>query len=151
MKPTTTKTSKRNKKIALIAVAIVLAIVLGGFAVFKMNSAKAPDGSAAYTTVTPKQAVELIRTKKDLVVIDIRNGYELKEGWVEGSIFMPMQDIIKGRETPPKDKPILLICAVGGRSLGLGQAMASYGWPEIYNLQGGIAEWKRQGLPLKYK
>ena len=58
--------------------------------------------------------------------------------------------IIKGTQRPPQDKPILLICAVGGRSLALGQIMSKNGWNEIYNLKGGISAWKEAELPLKY-
>ena len=56
----------------------------------------------------------------------------------------------EGTQRPPKNKAILLICAVGGRSLALGQLMSKNGWNEVYNLKGGISAWKEAHLPVKY-
>ena len=105
---------------------------------------------ALFKTVTPQEAENLIETRKDLLLIDVRGQDELDEGYIEGSTMMPLWDIIKGTQRPPKNKPILLICAVGGRSLALGQIMAKNGWNEVYNLKGGISAWKDARFPLKY-
>ncbi|OGQ96296.1 MAG: hypothetical protein A2521_12240 [Deltaproteobacteria bacterium RIFOXYD12_FULL_57_12] len=87
---------------------------------------------------------------RDLLVVDVRNQDELREGYIEGSTLIPLWDIVKGQQNIPRDRPVLLICAVGGRSLALGKLMVQNGWPEIYNLKGGIEAWKEAGLPLKY-
>jgi rhodanese-related sulfurtransferase len=103
-----------------------------------------------FKTVSPQEAKNLIENRKELLLIDVRGQDELYEGYIEGSTLMPVWDIIKGTQRPPKDKPILLICAVGGRSLALGQLMSRNGWNEVYNLKGGISAWKEADLPLKY-
>jgi rhodanese-related sulfurtransferase len=103
-----------------------------------------------FQTVTPQEAQNLIKNRKELLLIDVRGQDELSEGYIEGSTLMPLWDIIKGTQRPPQNKPILLICAVGGRSLALGQLMAKNGWDEVYNLKGGISAWKEAKLPLKY-
>ncbi len=103
-----------------------------------------------FKTVTPSEAKNLIESRKDLLLIDVRGQEELTEGYIDGSKLMPLWDIIKGTQRPPKDKPILLICAVGGRSLALGQLMSKNGWDEVYNLKGGISAWKEEKLPVKY-
>ena len=103
-----------------------------------------------FKTVTPREAKNLIDSRKDMLLIDVRGQDELSEGYIEGSTLMPLWAIIKGTQRPPQDKPILLICAVGGRSLALGQLMSKNGWNEVYNLKGGISAWKEAELPLKY-
>ena len=103
-----------------------------------------------FKTVTPKEANNLIESRKDMLLIDVRGQDELSEGYIEGSTLMPLWAIIKGTQRPPLDKPILLICAVGGRSLALGKLMSKNGWNEVYNLKGGISAWKEEKLPLKY-
>ena len=103
-----------------------------------------------FKTVTPQEAKKLIENRNDLLLIDVRGQEELSEGYIAGSTLIPLWDIIKGAQRPPKNKPILLICAVGGRSLALGQLMSKNGWNEIYNLKGGISAWKEEKLPLKY-
>ena len=103
-----------------------------------------------FKTVSPDEARQMIDSRRDLMLLDVRGPDELSEGYIEGSTLIPLWDILKGTQRPPKDKPILLICAVGGRSLALGKLMSKNGWPEIYNLKGGISAWKEAKLPLKY-
>ena len=103
-----------------------------------------------FKTVTAQEAQNLIESRKDLILIDVRGQDELGEGYIEGSTLMPLWDIINGTQRPPKNKPILLICAVGGRSLALGKLMSKNGWNEVYNLKGGISAWKESRLPVKY-
>ena len=103
-----------------------------------------------FKTVTPQEAKNLIDNRQELLLIDVRGQDELGEGYIDGSTLMPLWDIIKGAQRPPQDKPILLICAVGGRSLALGQLMSKNGWQEVYNLKGGISAWKEAKLPVKY-
>jgi rhodanese-related sulfurtransferase len=55
---------------------------------------------------------------------------------------------MKGTVPLPKDKPILLVCAVGGRSYVAAQVMSRQGFQEVYNLSGGISAWVKAGLPL---
>jgi rhodanese-related sulfurtransferase len=103
-----------------------------------------------FKTVTPDEAKSLIESRKDLLLVDVRGQDELREGYITGSVLMPVWDIVKGVQRPPRNKPILLICAVGGRSLALGKLMAKNGWNEVYNLKGGIEAWKEAKLPLQY-
>jgi len=137
----------KKKKQTLIIVAAVLAILITAAAGLVLLTRD----SSGFKTVTPKEAVKLMETRKDLLILDIRGPEELREGWIEGSQLMPMTEILRGTMAPPKDRPILLVCAVGGRSLALGKAMITYGWPEVYNLKSGIEEWKRQGYPVRYQ
>ncbi|MBU0484571.1 MAG: rhodanese-like domain-containing protein [Proteobacteria bacterium] len=114
------------------------------------TSQPAKQPSKIFQTVTPTEAQKLIASRKDLLLIDVRNPEELREGFIEGSQLVPFWNIAKGQVTLPSDRPILLICAIGGRSLGIGQLLSGKGYPEIYNLKGGISAWKNEGLPLKY-
>ena len=106
--------------------------------------------SPLFKTVTPIEAKQMIDSRDNLLLVDVRGADELSEGYIEGSTLIPLWDILKGTQRPPTNKPILLICAVGGRSLALGKLMSKNGWPEIYNLKGGISAWKEAKLPVKY-
>ena len=140
------------KKVILLTFSVLLILFLG----YRFVPAVQPQfpgleqNSPMFKTVSPQEAKNLIESRKNLLLIDVRGQDELYEGYIEGSILMPVWDIIKGTQRPPKDKPILLICAVGGRSLALGQLMSRNGWNEVYNLKGGISAWKEAHLPLKY-
>ena len=118
-------------------------------AAVNQNAASAPQ-SAIAATYTPAQTMDLIKQKKDLLIIDVRSPAELREGRIDNSTLIPFWDILKGNYNIPQNRPLLLICAVGGRSYAAMQILAQKGYREIYNLQGGIAAWKQANLPLVY-
>ncbi len=140
------------KKIIALAISVVLFVFLGSQLVPAAQQ-KFPgleQQQSLFKTVEPQEAKNLIESRKDMLLIDVRGQDELSAGYIEGSTLMPLWAIIKGTQRPPQDKPILLICAVGGRSLALGKLMSTNGWDEVYNLKGGISAWKKAKLPLKY-
>jgi len=83
------------------------------------------------------------------VLVDVRSPAELREGSIPGSQLFPFGELARGRLTLPTGKPLLLICAVGGRSYAVGQYFSGKGYGEIYNLNGGISAWRAAGLPLE--
>ncbi len=114
------------------------------------SSDTAGTGSNVFRSISPSEAKDIMMKKSDLLVVDVRSPKELKSGYIDGSVFIPIWEIAQGRKSLPADRPLLLVCAIGGRSYGLGKYLNEKGWPEIYNLSGGIAAWKNAGLPLKY-
>ena len=140
------------KKIIALTISAALFVFLGSQLVpaAQQQFPGLEQQQSLFKTVTPQEAKNLIKSRKDMLLIDVRGQDELSEGYIEGSTLMPLWAIIKGTQRPPQDKPILLICAVGGRSLALGQLMSKNGWNEVYNLKGGISAWKEAELPLKY-
>lgn len=111
-------------------------------------AAASQEQGGVYATYPPGQVMDLIRQKKDLLIIDVRSPEELREGKIENSTLIPFWDIMKGNYNIPQGRPVLLICAVGGRSYAAMQILAQKGYKEIYNLQGGISAWKQANLPL---
>ena len=104
--------------------------------------------SPIFRSLSPQEAKALIDSRKDLVLVDVRSPAELYEGSIAGSLLMPFGELARGAATLPAGQPLLLICAVGGRSYVVGQYFSGKGYGEIYNLDGGISAWKRAGLPL---
>jgi rhodanese-related sulfurtransferase len=140
------------KKIIALTLSVILLVFVGSQLVPAAQQ-KFPgleQQKTLFKTVTPKEAQNLMKSRNDLLMIDVRGQDELNQGYIEGSTLMPLWAIIKGTQRPPQNKAILLICAVGGRSLALGKLMSKNGWDEVYNLKGGISAWKKARLPLKY-
>ncbi len=102
-----------------------------------------------FRSLSPPQAKALIESRKDLALVDVRSQEELYEGSIPNSQLIPFTELAQGRMTLPTGKPLLLICAVGGRSYAVGQYFSGKGYGEIYNLDGGISAWKAAGLPLQ--
>ncbi len=103
-----------------------------------------------FRSIASREAKALMGTRKDLVLVDLREPNELRNGYIAGSQLVPMSALAKRTKSLPADKPLLLICAVGGRSYGVGRYLSGKGYREVYNLKGGISAWKKAGLPLQY-
>ncbi|MFA7383573.1 MAG: rhodanese-like domain-containing protein [Desulfurivibrionaceae bacterium] len=115
------------------------------------RSSSASGQTPIFRALSPQEAKTLIETRKDLVLVDVRAPEELREGSIPGSQLFPFGELARGRMTLPTGKPLLLICAVGGRSYAVGQYFSKKGYGEIYNLNGGISAWKAAGLPLQQR
>lgn len=138
-----------KKTVLIIAILAVLAAAgaAGGYIFFGPSTGLETAGSG-FRTITPQEAKTLIERRKDLLLVDVRSPEEFRGGSLPGATLIPFWDFAKGQYDLPTDKPILLICAVGGRSLACGQLLASRGYREVYNLKGGLDAWVEQGVPL---
>jgi len=113
------------------------------------NQTAALPRANGFMTVTPQEAMQLINSRQGLVMIDVRTPQELSEGVIKGSHNVPLWPVMQGQLNLPKETPLLVICAVGGRSYAAGQALVRWGFREVYNLKGGIDGWKQAGMPLQ--
>jgi len=138
------------KKIVWIVAVVVVLVLVGGAVgyIFIGPSASQGEAGSGFRTITPLEAKTLIEERKDLLLVDVRSPEEFRGGSLPGATLIPFWDFAKGRYDLPKDKPILLVCAVGGRSLACGQLLAAQGYREVYNLKGGLDAWAEQRVPL---
>lgn len=104
-----------------------------------------------FTSVLPGKAQELLQSDDSIVVIDVRTPAEREHVRIADSIAVPLGDILGGRVELPRDKPLMLVCAVGGRSYAAGLYLMNKDYRLVYNLRGGIAAWEKAGLPLEFK
>lgn len=102
-----------------------------------------------FKTISPAEANELIKNRKDLQVIDVRTPQERKQFRIADTRLVPVGDVMRGVFNGDPDKPVMLICAVGGRSYIAGKVMYARGYRQVYNLEGGIESWRRAGLPVE--
>ena len=103
-----------------------------------------------FRSISAREAQALVASRSDLSLVDLREESELKEGYIPGSQLIPISALSRGTRSLPADRPLLLICAVGGRSYAVGRFLSGKGYEEVYNLKGGISDWKKAGLPLQY-
>jgi len=115
-----------------------------------VSSRQSQQNQTPFHSLSPAEAMRLIQGRNGLVVIDVRTPPELREGAIEGSILIPFWTVMQGKLTIPKTTPVMLVCAIGGRSYAAAQMLVRFGYKEVYGLSGGISAWKEAGLPLKY-
>jgi len=108
-------------------------------------------GEQIFRSISPTAAYKMMAADKNILFVDVRTPGEIAEMAVDGAELVPVAAILESRVILPRDRPIILICAVGGRSYWVGRFLSSRGYPEVYNLSGGIYAWEREGLPVVRK
>ncbi len=74
-------------------------------------------------------------------LLDVRQPAEYERAHIPAAKLIPLPTLAdKLDELDPK-KPVIVYCAVGGRSRVAAQMLAGYGFDEVYNLNGGINAW----------
>jgi molybdopterin/thiamine biosynthesis adenylyltransferase/rhodanese-related sulfurtransferase len=96
---------------------------------------------------------DVLRKKKDFVIIDIRESEELEEGFLENSINIPrgfldikIEDIVNDYSAE-----IVLYCSAGTRSLLSAKTLKDIGYKNVYSMKGGFNEWKKNNYPFVKK
>ena len=143
------ESSMKSKLVILLAI-LCLAACSNNSQEQGPPAASAVKAGVIVATCTPAQALALIKEKSNLLIIDVRDPAELREGKLKNSVLIPLMDIMRGKYSIPRDRPLLLVCAVGGRSYAAMQILASKGYHELYNVSGGIAAWKQAKLPFVF-
>lgn len=103
-----------------------------------------------FSSILPLEAFDLLEREKNILVVDVRTTAEREQSRIPGSIAVPLGELMQGKVQLPRDKPLLLVCAVGGRSYAAGLYLVNEKYLRVYNLKGGIAAWTKSGLPLEY-
>jgi rhodanese-related sulfurtransferase/rubrerythrin len=75
-------------------------------------------------------------------LLDVRQPGEYESEHIPGARLIPLPDLKDGRRQLDSQKPVIVYCASGGRSLAAAQLLSGLGFNEIYNLQGGIKAWQ---------
>jgi len=107
-------------------------------------------GGAVFRPVTPGETAELMGTREDLLIVDTRTGWERSSGWIANSVHISYFDFILGGgyDRIERNVPVLLVCAHGVRSYRVGRALVKKGWLEVYDLEGGMKAWIKEGYPV---
>ncbi len=84
----------------------------------------------------------------DDLLLDVREDDEWAAGRAPGAVHLPMSQLQARLAEVPADRPIAVVCKVGGRSAQVTAYLLANG-RQVRNVDGGMAEWQRLGLPLE--
>ena len=95
----------------------------------------------------PVLTVGEINSLDNYLVLDTREPKEFETSHLENSEqigfdFFSIDSVLQ--KHPNKDKAILVYCSIGIRSEMIGEKLLKAGYKNVYNLYGGIFEWKNQ-------
>jgi len=108
----------------------------------------APVLADPYRNLEPKQARELLQQNAQVFLLDVRTPQEYRDYRLEGATLIPIDTVVARLREIPRDRPVLVYCAIGSRSSQVAGYLAQQGYPEVYNLWGGIWGWRALGLPV---
>lgn len=120
-------------------------ILIAALSIFLSAGAIAQDGRA----LSPQQ-FNALSDKGGYMLLDVRTPEEWKAGHLKDAVHIDWyaDDFSKQVATLDKTKPVLVYCAVGGRSSEAQEAMQDLGFKKVVNLKGGMDAWKEAGLPV---
>ena len=92
---------------------------------------------------------ELAELPVDTIRIDVRTHDEYKLGTIPGFINIPVDELREHLDELPKEKPIVVTCAVGLRGYLAYRILVQNGFKHVRNLSGGYKTWSVATAPIK--
>jgi rhodanese-related sulfurtransferase len=107
-------------------------------------------------SATPEEVVDAVLSG-ELLVVDVREPDEFEKGHIPSAVDIP-RGWLEFRADPTcpayderiaSDKPLLVYCAIGGRSALATAALQELEYANVTNLEHGFEGWKRAGYPVE--
>ena len=115
-------------------------LVAAVFAVFTLAACE-----QNFTNIDNDQLREFLENEDDYQFIDVRTPSEFYDERIPGFNinidYYKLEDDYSLLEGLDKDKPVVIMCNSGNRSVSAANIFASEGFVEVYNLTDGIQGW----------
>lgn len=126
------------KRIIVLLLITVMAFTLSGC------------GNKEYTNISNDELVEMLENPEDYQFVDVRTLLEYDEEYIPGfDIQINLYNLeldYSLLDQLDKDKPVVIMCNSGNRSVTAAMIFHDEGFTEIYNLTDGIQGWINEGL-----
>lgn len=108
--------------------------------------------------IEPVKLMQMIDDDDDVIIIDIREKEQRKEGliFVEVDTPLTIHQITRGNlewyisdKVQDRDAFIVTYCRNGGRGAMAAQRLRELGYKNATNLKGGLKGWAKAGYPVK--
>ena len=95
-----------------------------------------------YRQISPEEAMELMKSESNYIILDVRTPEEFAEGHIPEAINVANESIVSKEpvELPEKDQLILVYCRSGNRSKKASEKLVNMGYTNIVEF-GGINQW----------
>lgn len=99
--------------------------------------------------VTPLQATQLINQGKT-VIVDVRDPAAFAAGHMRDAKNIPLKELPNriSELDKFKSRTVIAVCQAGVQSAKAATQLKKAGFNEVVSLNGGLAAWRAQGLPL---
>ena len=97
-----------------------------------------------YNEISVQSLKLKLDNKQDCILLDVRTDQELMFSRIEGSIHIPMNEIIDRIHELDHKKEIIVQCKSGKRSAKVCEFLVGQNFKNILNLKGGILAWSQE-------
>lgn len=91
--------------------------------------------------ISAKEASILRDNNENVVFLDVREESEVEICRIENALHIPMGEIPERCEALPLDRPLVVFCHHGMRSMNVLHYLESRGFKNVVNMGGGIHAW----------
>lgn len=94
--------------------------------------------------VTVEDAAAALENPGNAVLLDVREPYEVAHCRLPGALHIPMEQMPERWSELPEDRPIIVYCHHGFRSMNVVRFLKAQGVQNAHNLKGGIDAWSKR-------
>lgn len=95
--------------------------------------------------ISCKETYELLKSERPPILLDVREPMERHSAHI-GGIHIPMAEVAAKLDQIEayKNETLIVYCRSGKRSMGIASFLRSLGFASVYNLKGGLLDWRRE-------
>jgi len=110
----------------------------------------APNDANVQKKLSPDAFESMLKSDTTVQLVDVRTPGEFQSGYIAGAKLINIQDADFSKKISQLDKnrPVLVYCAVGGRSANAAGQLFQLGFTNVYDLKGGMTAWKEKEKPI---
>lgn len=99
--------------------------------------------------ISSREAKSLLEKNRNIFLLDVRTPQENSQARLPGTVLIPINEFERRIKEVPRNRTILVYCAVGSRSKPVAEYLSRNGYKDVYNMADGIVGWYRNGFPLQ--
>ena len=103
------------------------------------------------TNSVPYITVNELKEKQNVIILDTREIEEFNVSHLENAHFVGFNEFNPGKimsNLSNFNATIVVYCSLGVRSEKIGEKLLEMGYKNVFNLYGGIFEWKNKNFPV---
>ena len=107
--------------------------------------------SSVITSLDAEHFDEKLKQTPNPQLVDVRTFSEFAQGYLSGAILIDIRkptsfdSLINQLD---RTQPVFVYCRLGRRSLDAAKILEKKKFTKVYNLRGGIIEWKEKGMEV---
>ena len=115
------------------------------FIIFSAIGCSKQNKQSEIILVNPEEMQSLLENE-EVQLVDVRTVKEFNEHYIKDAENIVFDEDFENKlGNLDKNKPIVVYCRKGGRSAKCAKIMQDKGFTKIYDLEGGITQWMKEG------